>query len=85
MINAMIYLIRHAWYGNDAPPWVTAATRALAGAFITGALSLLGIWSQTNDPKALAIAFLVPFLSTIGGRGVVEGAVDARKKRKGQQ
>ncbi len=85
MRNIMVYLIRHAWYGNDAPPWVVAGVRALVGALITGALSCLGIWSQTNDPKALIIAFLVPFLVTIGGRFGVEGAVDAHKKRRGEQ
>ena len=75
----------HILYGNAAPAWATAAARALVGALITASLSCLGTWSQTNDPKLLIISFMVPFLSVIGGRFGVEGAVDAHKERKARQ
>ncbi len=84
MRNSMIYLIRHAWYGNDAPPWVVAGVRALVGALITGGLSFFTIWTQTDEVRVLITAFMVPFLTVLGGRFGVEGAVDAHKKRKGQ-
>lgn len=75
----------HIFYGNDAPAWATAAARALVGALITASLSCLGTWSQTNDPKLLIISFMVPFLSIIGGRGGIEGAVDTHKERKAKR
>ncbi len=84
MRNAMFYLIRHAYYGNDAPPWVVAATRAVAGALITGLLSFFTIWTQTDDVKLLVSAFMVPTLTYLGTRFGIEGTVDAHKKRKSQ-
>lgn len=75
----------HVLYGNDAPPWMTAASRALLAAGIVGALAFFGAWSQTDDLKQLTIAFMVPFLTTIGTRFGIEGAVDAHKERKGKQ
>ena len=84
MGDIMFYLVHHAWYGNDAPPWVVAGVRALVGALITGLLSFFTIWTQTDDVRVLITAFMVPFLTVLGGRFGVEGAVDARKERKKQ-
>ena len=75
----------HILIGNDAPAWATAAARALVGALITGLLSFFTIWTQTDDVKLLVSAFMVPTLTYLGTRFGIEGAVDARKERKGKQ
>ncbi len=74
----------HVWVGNDAPAWLTAAARALLGATTTAGLAFFNTWAQTDDVRLLVTSFMVPFLLILGGRGVVEGAVDVRKARKKQ-
>lgn len=61
-------------------PLAVALFRAALSALLAGATAFLGIWSQSDDPKTLAIAFLVPFVSVIASRGFGEGGFDARTK-----
>jgi hypothetical protein len=52
--------------------------RALVTAATSGALATLGVWTQTDDPKTLAIAGLIPFLTVIAARFGIEGSVDSK-------
>lgn len=72
--------VMHALLGNDTPPWTVAFARGLLEAVLTGALAFFGVWSQTEEPKALIAAGMVPFLSILLFRWVAEGAVDRNKR-----
>lgn len=61
-------------------PLIAALFRAVVSGLLAGATAFLGIWSQSDDPKTLAIAFLVPFVSVVASRGFGEGGYDARTK-----
>jgi hypothetical protein len=59
--------------------WKTAGFRAVVTAVTTGLLAALGVWSQTDDVKTIAIAGLIPFLTIIAARFGIEGAVDSQR------
>lgn len=72
--------VYHSFVGNDAHPILVAATRAVVGAFIAGALGFLGAWMNTDEVKALVSAGLIPFFTFLGWRLGVEGLIDVRKR-----
>ena len=52
--------------------------RALVTAIGTGALVTLATWTQTDDPKTIAIAGLSAVIPILIARFGIEGAVDSR-------
>ncbi len=84
MRNVMFYLIRHAYYGNDASPRVVAGTRAMVTAVGLGLTAWLGAWMTDASNQTQVGAGLIPFIGTVMARFGIEGAVDAHKERKGQ-
>jgi sulfite exporter TauE/SafE len=51
----------------------TAIIRGLYNAIGSGAGSAFLVWTQTNDHKTIAVAFVGAFLIALGFRGGVEG------------
>jgi hypothetical protein len=76
------------WRTDELIPWMATVDRklisaatlatALVTAATSGALATLGVWTQTDDPKTLAIAGLIPFLTVIAARFGIEGSVDSK-------
>jgi sulfite exporter TauE/SafE len=58
----------------------TAIIRGLYNAIGSGAGSAFLVWTQTNDHKTIAVAFVGAFLIALGFRGGVEGAVDTARQ-----
>lgn len=75
----MLDWLYHKFVGNDEHPLIVAACRALAGAMIVGGTGFLGVWQSTDDVKILISAGVGPFLSYLGVRLGVEGALDSWK------
>ncbi len=69
-------LAYHSIVGNDTHPVIVAATRAIIGGVITGAISFFGIWQATDETKVLITAGVLPFLTYIGARFGLEGPID---------
>ena len=68
---------------NASSTVLTAFLRAVYLALITGALTGLGAYQQTNDGKASVIAGLIAGLTVLAGRGLGEGAYDATRQTNG--
>ena len=65
----------------EGQPWQIAAARAILSACIVGGLAALAVWSQSDDGKTIAIAGLIPALTTLVTRLGLEGAVDSKGKK----
>ncbi len=72
----------HLLYGNGAPAWAVAASRAFVTAVGLGLTAWLGAWMTDASNQTQVGAGLIPFIGTIMARFGLEGAVDARKERK---
>ena len=72
-------MARHAFIGNDTPPWIVAGARGFLGALISGSLGFLVTWQGTDEVKVLVSAGVTPFLTYLGIRLGIEGFIDARK------
>jgi hypothetical protein len=60
-----------------------AIVRGLVIAAPTAALTTLTTWSQTSDPKTLAIAGATSFLGTFLARSGLEGTYDTKRQHDG--
>ena len=63
----------------NGSPWKVAACRAVATAFVVGALAFLTLWATTDELKPLLIGSLTPALTVLATRLGVEGTIDSRK------
>ncbi len=67
-----------------SPQLKAALTRATPEAIAVALLAGLGVWQTTRSVEGAVLAFVVPLLTVVAGRGVVEGVYDAKRNTEGR-